>query len=227
MDLRAVEQQLSYTFTDEQWLIFALTHPSLKKHKKAPLQYERLEYLGDAVLELVVSRELMGLFTKADEGQLTKLRSSIVSRKHLGDLCLDLKWDQQIAMDAHVEAQGGRAIHSILANTFESVIGAVMMDSNYNAASKVSLMLLADSLKNVANICAETNPKGALLELLQSIVAIHPIYRVDDISQAGRPYYRATVSWQGRDLAVGEGESKRSAEKQAAQLALDARAWER
>ncbi len=226
MDLRVVEEKLAYKFNDEQLLVQALTHPSKKERKNAALHYERLEYLGDAVLELVVSRELFTQFPKADEGALTKLRSAIVSRKHLAGLSEQLGWGEQLDMDAHVAAQGGREIQSILANTFESVIGAVMMDSNYNAARKVSLLLLADSLKNVASICEDTNPKGTLLELLQSINPIHPIYEVEDISAPTKPMFRATVSWQGQVLATAEGSSKRRAEKSAAQQALDAKAWE-
>ncbi len=226
MDLRAVEEKLAYKFNDEQLLIQSLTHPSKKERKNAALHYERLEYLGDAVLELVVSRELFTQFPKADEGVLTKLRSAIVSRKHLAGLSEQLGWGEQLDMDAHVAAQGGREILSILANTFESVIGAVMMDSNYNAARKVSLLLLAESLKNVASICEDTNPKGTLLELLQAINPIHPIYEVEDISAPTSPLYRATVSWQGKVLASAEGTSKRRAEKAAAQQALDAKAWE-
>ncbi|MFI3243812.1 MAG: ribonuclease III [Akkermansia sp.] len=226
MDLRAVEEKLAYKFNDEQLLIQALTHPSKKERKNAALHYERLEYLGDAVLELVVSRELFTQFPKADEGALTKLRSAIVSRKHLAGLSEQLGWGEQLDMDAHVAAQGGREILSILANTFESVIGAVMMDSNYKAARKVSLLLLADSLKNVASICEDTNPKGTLLELLQAINPIHPIYVVEDISAPTKPLYRATVSWQDKVLASAEGTSKRRAEKAAAQQALDAKVWE-
>ncbi len=227
MDLRAVEEKLGYKFNDELLLIQALTHPSLKERKNAALHYERLEYLGDAVLELVVSRELFTLFPKADEGELTKLRSAIVSRKHLAELSKKLGWGEQLDMDPHVAAQGGREILSILANTFESVIGAVMMDSNYNAARKVSLHLLADSLKNVSNICADTNPKGTLLELLQSINPTHPTYELEDISEPKAPRFRATVSWQGQLLATAEGSSKRRAEKSAAESALAARLWEK
>lgn len=226
MDLRAVEEKLGYRFNDELLLIQALTHPSMKERKNAALHYERLEYLGDAVLELVVSRELFTQFPKADEGELTKLRSAIVSRKHLASLSEQLGWGDELDMDVHVAAQGGRQIQSILANTFESVIGAVMMDSNYNAARKVSLHLLAESLTNVSSICADTNPKGTLLELLQSINPIHPIYELEDISSPSVPRFRATVTWQGVLLSSAEGLSKRKAEKLAAEKALAERSWE-
>lgn len=226
MDLQAVQEKLGYTFNDEHLLVQALTHPSKKERKNAALHYERLEYLGDAVLELVVSRELFTQFPKADEGSLTKLRSSIVSRKHLASLSAQLGWGEELDMDSHVAAQGGRKILSILANTFESVIGAVMMDSNYNAARKVSLRLLADSLVNVSSICADTNPKGTLMELLQAINPIHPIYELEDISSPSTPQFRAVVTWQGQVLATAEGLSKRKAERAAAEQALEARLWE-
>ena len=82
MQTEIVEETLGYKFTDITWLKQALTHPSSDQKKSTNLNYERLEYLGDAVLELVVSRELFSLFPKVDEGELTKLRSGIVSRKH-------------------------------------------------------------------------------------------------------------------------------------------------
>ena len=83
MDRIAVEKSLNYVFTDETWLKQALTHPSVDQKRITNLNYERLEFLGDAVLELVVSRELFARYPKADEGLLTKMRSSIVSRAHL------------------------------------------------------------------------------------------------------------------------------------------------
>ena len=113
MDRESVEKSMGYTFTDEVWLKQALTHPSVDQKRSTNLNYERLEYLGDAVLELVVSRELFTLYPKADEGVLTKMRSAIVSRAHLAKLCEELGWGNCMDMSPQLEKSGGRTALSI------------------------------------------------------------------------------------------------------------------
>ncbi len=225
MQKEAIESTLGYTFTDENWLRQALTHPSVDQKKSTNLAYERLEYLGDAVLELVVSRELFTRFPRADEGRLTQLRASIVSRQHLADLCRELGWGQQLIMSPQLEKNGGRETLSILANTFESVVGAVMMDSNYNAARKVSLRLLADSLDKVETVSSSVNSKGKLLELLQAINGQAPTYTVESISGEENGPFRARAWWNGMEMGVAEGRSKHKAEVAAAADALEQQRW--
>ncbi len=225
MQKEPIEATLGYTFTDESWLRQALTHPSSDQKKSTNLAYERLEYLGDAVLELVVSRELFTRFPKADEGRLTQLRSAIVSRQHLAELCRKLGWGQQLAMSPQLEKSGGRETLSILANTFESVIGAVMMDSNYNAARKVSLHLLADSLERVESFITTVNSKGKLLELLQAVNGQAPTYSVESLSGEENGPFRAKAWWNGIELGAAEGRSKHKAEVAAAARALELQRW--
>ncbi len=227
MDLMKVESVLAYEFTDEQWLQQALTHPSVDQKKRTNLNYERLEYLGDAVLELVVSRELFSLYPKASEGQLTQMRASIVSRSNLALLAADLGWGEQLQLSPQLEADGGRSKSSILANTFESVIGGVMMDSNYNAARKVCLHLLQKSLEEVGALTSElSNPKGALIELLQSINNEHPTYEAVALGCLGTAPFEARVYWNGLELGQGQGPSKHKAQMAAAAEALKAKRWE-
>ncbi len=226
MDREAVEKSLEYVFTDETWLRQALTHPSVDQKRITNLNYERLEYLGDAVLELVVSRELFTRYPKADEGVLTKMRSAIVSRANLAKLCEELGWGECMDMSPQLEKSGGRKALSILANTFESVIGAVMMDSNYNAARKVSLKLLVSSLDNAHNLIS-INHKGELLEKLQAINGLGPKYAVElvDESKPAGPF-RAHVMWNDKELGSGEGQSKHKAEMAAAAKALELKLFE-
>lgn len=226
MDIEAVEKSLDYVFTDETWLKQALTHPSVDQKRSTNLNYERLEYLGDAVLELVVSRELFTRYPKADEGVLTKMRSAIVSRANLAKLCEELEWGRCMDMSPQLEKSGGRTALSVLANTFESVIGAVMMDSNYNAARKVSLKLLESSLDNAHNLIT-INHKGELLEKLQAINGLGPKYAVElvDESKPAGPF-RARVIWNDRELGCAEGQSKHKAEMAAAANALELKLFE-
>lgn len=221
MDRAAVEKSLDYVFTDETWMKQALTHPSSDQKRSTNLNYERLEFLGDAVLELVVSRELFSRYPKADEGELTKMRSAIVSRAHLAELCRKLGWGLQLTLSPQLESSGGREAVSVLANTFESVIGAVMMDSNYNAARKVTLKLMAESLDKAHSLIA-INYKGELLEKLQAINGEGPKYMVELVS-VDKPAgpFRACVVWNGRELGSAEGQSKHKAEMAAAAKALE------
>lgn len=227
MQFELIEESLGYKFTDTAWLYQAMCHPSVDQKKKTNLNYERLEYLGDAVLELVVSRELFTMFPKANEGTLTKLRSGIVSRQHLSGLCAQLGWGEHILMSPQMEKSGGRTHFSILANTFESVIGAVMMDSNYNAARKVVLHLMKDSLEN-AESHMDVNHKGQLLEVLQAVDGVGPVYKVEpvDPEQPAGPFH-AKAMW--HDLVVGEADadSKHRAQVAAAADALSRKLWEK
>lgn len=226
MNRVAVERSLGYTFTDEVWLNQALTHPSSDQKRSTNLNYERLEFLGDAVLELVVSRELFTRYPKADEGELTKMRSAIVSRAHLAGLAERLGWGEAVSLSPQLEASGGRRSISLLANTFESVLGAVMMDSNYNAARKVTLLLMEESLK-AAHTMVSVNYKGELLERLQAINNEGPRYDVELVneSQPAGPF-KARVMWGDREIGTGEGQSKRKAETAAAANALELRLFE-
>lgn len=222
----AMEKSLGYVFTDVTWLEQALTHSSYDQKTSTRLAYERLEYLGDAVLELVVTREMFTLYPKADEGLLTKMRSAVVSRQHLSELCAKLGWCEYLAMSVPFEKNGGRTQFSVMANTFESVIGAVMMDSNYKAARKVSLALLQESIA-VAETMISVNSKGALLEALQAVNNVGPTYAVTPIDpQRLSGPFRAVVHWEGMELGCGEGSSKHKAQIAAAADAMAQRKWE-
>lgn len=224
-----MEKSLGYVFTDVTWLEQALTHPSLDQKASTRLAYERLEYLGDAVLELVVSREMFTLYPKADEGLLTKMRSAVVSRQNLSKVCAALGWCEHLDMSATFEKNGGRTQFSVMANTFESVIGAVMMDSNYNAARKVSLALLGESIAKAEGMI-DVNTKGCLLETLQAINNEGPKYDVRPVNpEKGEDVgpFIARVLWNGRELGTAEGASKHKAQMAAAKVALEARLWEK
>lgn len=225
MQREIVEKSLGYVFTDAAWLSQALTHPSVDQKRSTNLAYERLEFLGDAVLELVVSRELFTRYPKADEGLLTKMRAGIVSRQNLALLCVKLGWMEHLAMSTQLEKSGGRQTLSVQANTFESVIGAVMMDSNYNAARKVSLHLLQDSLEQAERF-VQVNSKGSLLEELQAVDGCGPTYQVSlvDESKPAGPF-RAFAYWHEQEIGVGEGTSKHKAEMAAAADALQKMLW--
>lgn len=213
-----IESKLNYSFRNDEWLRQALTHPSASRDMATNLAYERLEYLGDAVLELVVSAELFQLHTAADEGVLTKMRAGIVSRRHLAKLAERLGWGEQLTMSAQLEKNGGRSTLSILANTFESIIGAVMMDAGYEEARRVSLHLLNESLLNAPKLLSD-NPKGELQEILQALGSVGPTYRVEQ-EPGMPPAFTATALWGEHEIGSGRSTSKHKAEIAAAADAL-------
>lgn len=220
MEPDVIEHRLGYHFRDREWMVRAFTHPSMGGENPAhSLAYERLEYLGDAVLELVVSTELFKLHPAADEGELTKRRAALVSRKHLAHLAGRLGWGDQLVMSPQLEKIGGRSTLSILANTFESIIGAVMMDAGYEEARRVSLHLLQHSLQSQGALQA-ANPKGELQERLQALCGTGPTYRVLQLPGMP-PAFEATALWQGREIGHGRGSSKHKAEVDAASHALE------
>ena len=216
MQRELIESRLNYSFTNAEWLSQALTHPSCDM--AANLAYERLEFLGDAVLELVVSKELFHLYPAADEGVLTKMRAGIVSRRHLAQLAAALGWGEQLTMSSQLERSGGRSTHSIRATTFESIIGAVMMDADYAEARRVSLHLLADSLKDAHKLLRD-NPKGELQERLQALGPVGPTYSVQQ-EPGMPPSFTATAFWGEREIGHGRASSKHKAEIAAAADAL-------
>lgn len=224
MQKQLIENKLGYTFRNDEWLHQALTHPSANRNPATNLAYERLEFLGDAVLELAVSAELFRLYSEADEGVLTKMRAGIVSRRHLAGLAAALGWGEQLTMSSQLEKTGGRSTLSILANTFESIIGAVMMDADYETARRVSLHLLAESLQNAPQLLGD-NPKGQLQELLQSMGSTDPTYRVQQ-EPGMPPCFVATALCGEQEIGQGRASSKRKAEIAAAADALRRRLFQ-
>lgn len=218
MQRNHIERLLGYAFRTPEWLERAFTHPSAAHTRPDQIAYERLEYLGDAVLELVVSTELFCRYADADEGTLSRMRAAVVSRRHLAQLAEKLGWGEQLIMSQQLERTGGRSTLSVLANTFESVIGAVMMDADYEAARQVSLRLLDDSLQN-ATLLAGSNPKGELQEALQALSTEGPTYSV--VQEPGLPpAFSATALWRGHEIGHGSGSSKHKAEIAAAADAI-------
>ncbi len=224
MDFDRIEGILNYRFIDRLWLRKALTHPSSDQKKSTNLAYERLEYLGDAVLELAISRELFIMFPEADEGCLTQFRARVVSRSHLAEKAREYGFGAELALSPHEEKNGGREKESILANTFEALIGAVMMDGDYAAARRASLHLLGGDLGRLAE-SPDTNSKGALQIALQAINGKSPFYETRPASPEDGPLFFSEVFWEGRKLGEGRGASRRKAEAAAAAAALAAQSW--
>ncbi|MCF7667494.1 MAG: ribonuclease III [Akkermansiaceae bacterium] len=223
-----LESRIQYKFRNSLLLAEALTHPSLAyESQQQNFDNQRLEFLGDAVLQLIVTEELFRRFVGSSEGQLTKLRSRVVSRRALAKLAMVIRLGDYILLGKGEESTGGRRRLSTLADAFEALIGAVFLDSGVEKARDLVLRLLEEELGGMVDSPEEMNPKGELQERLQAIHPQAPVYRI--IGESGpdhRRVFQAEVSWCEKVLATGKGKSKKDAEARAAAEALRARLWD-
>jgi ribonuclease-3 len=224
----SIEKRLKYHFKSQELLKEALSHPSLSSEvRPAPPDNQRLEYLGDAVLELTISSYLYRRFPELKEGPLTKLRASVVSRPALATAARQVDLGNALFLSNGEDGSGGRERDSNLADAFESIVGAIYLDRGLPEAETVILQLLASQLDALNPDNAQGNSKGELQEILQQISPESPNYKV--IGEQGPPHDRTfvcVVTWKGRHLGQGTGPSKKTAESEAAEAALEGKLWE-
>ncbi len=228
MNYAELEKRLGYTFKNPKLLVQALTHPSASTNSQTRIAYERLEFLGDAVLELAVSYALYQEIPDQPEGVLTHMRSRIVSRQHFYQMALQLDIGQFIILGKGEELSGGRQRLSNLSNTFEAIFGAIILDSDYETARAVALRILSNAIHSVATDLKENNPKGELQSVLQGFYPESPVYHTEELadhSQEEGPRFVSTVQWRGVSIGSGTGASKRKAEVAAANDALSQKIW--
>jgi ribonuclease III len=221
-DYDELEARLSYRFQDRALLKLALTHPSVAHERGVPLQTnQRLEFLGDAVLQLILTRELYEKFPELGEGPLTKGRAKLVNRRTLAEHAMRLGLGRYLIVSRGEERHGGRERPSALADTFEALLGAIFLDGGFEAATSFILSEFHQAFGELSALPILENPKGELQEFLQSVSSEAPHYWV--VSATGPDHdriFECTVHHGGVELARGQGKSKKSAESAAALLAL-------
>ncbi len=226
--MNPLEERIGHKFRNSLLLAEALTHPSLgHETKRHHFDNQRLEFLGDAVLQLIVTEHLYGVFPREAEGRLTKLRSRLVSREALAGHALKLDLGQFLMMGRGEESCGGRERLSTLADAFEALLGAIYLDTDLATARRFLLTLAAPDLAQIEVEPVDINPKGHLQELLQAISPRSPVYEL--LSESGPEHekvFLVRVLWEGMDLGKGEGRSKKQAETAAAQRAMEQKIWE-
>ena len=226
--METLEQRLGYEFRNPALLKEALTHPSLGHEKQRYHEdNQRLEFLGDAVLQLVITEYLYAHFPREQEGPLTKLRARLVSRDALKAHAQSLDLGRHLLMGRGEEASGGRVRASTLGDAFEAIVGAIYLDSDFPTARDFVLRETRGALEQVREEPIDINPKGQLQELLQSISPRSPVYEL--ISQSGPEHEKTFVSqvvWEGIVLGQGNGRSKKQAETAAALEAMQLKRWE-
>lgn len=217
--LDLLEERLGHRFRDQELLVEALTHRSLRNECAASRDSERLEFFGDAVLGLFISRMLMEHFPEAREGELSRRRAGLVGEETLAELAQGLGLGGLLRLGRGEEASGGRQRRSLLADAFEAVVGALYLDGGEAAAEALVQRLFADRL--TSGQPAGEDWKSALQEQLQKLGSPPPVYRL--LATRGPEHaltFVMAVEVGGRDVAAGEGTTKKEAQQQAARQAL-------
>jgi ribonuclease-3 len=221
-DLAAFQARLGHPFRDENFLRLALTHPSIAHEANtATAHNQRLEFLGDSVLGLVLTRELYEKFPTADEGSLTKSRAKLVNATSLAGHARALGLGAHLVLSRGEENTGGRERSSALADAFESLLGAIFLDGGFDAAREFILREFAPDFSTLDEPAGIDNPKGELQELLQARSPVAPQYQfISAIGPDHARHFECAVLHEGAELARGSGKSKKAAESDAALAAL-------
>jgi ribonuclease-3 len=214
---------IGHEFNDPALLTRALTHSSFANERGEDDDYEQLEFLGDAVLELVVSHMLLDRFPNAREGELSRLRASAVNRRTLAAIGRRLALGEHIRMSHGEEKTGGRDKDTILADALEAVVGAIYLDAGLGAAAAFVERYLDVLFEGVDQRLLFTDHKTRLQELAQGEMGVVPHYRIVDTSGPDHDKRFVVEAVIGkRAYGVGEGRSKKEAEQDAAKRAFEA-----
>lgn len=221
--LEQLQRRLGYHFNDPQHLKLALTHRSFGGRNN-----ERLEFLGDAILNMVIAQHLFDSFPNAREGQLSRLRARLVRGVTLAEIAREFDLGEFLRLGSGEMKSGGNRRESILADAVESIIGAIYLDSGFEASRERVLAWFAQRLDNLSLEDTRKDPKTRLQELLQSRQKALPQYEVVEVKGEAHQqtfYVHCHVPMLSASTE-GSGSSRRIAEQAAAQAALEALAEE-
>ncbi len=223
-DLAAFQRTLGVTFKEPSLLAQALTHSSYANENPgfAPNSNERLEYLGDAVVGLVVGEQLYRDFPGLAEGDMTKLRAYLVKQETLSQVARRIGLGEQLYLGKGEEASGGREKHANLARAFEAVIAAVYLDHGLDTTEALIIRLLLPELRAAINAGVVTDFKSRLQEYVQSQAKSPPVYVLVDMTGPDHDRTFTVEAKSGNEvLGKGTGKSKKHAEAEAARAALE------
>lgn len=217
-DHKLLEARLAYQFHNPAFLESALTHRSASRN-----HYERMEFLGDAVLNLVISSELYHRYPDASEGDLSRLRAHLVKGESLSQVASELSLGDFLRLGSGELKSGGYRRKSILADVLESIIGAIYLDAGFSEAQGFILRVFADRIENVGDVKELKDPKTRLQEFLQAKALPLPNYEVVKTSgQAHNQVFEVSCMVSMLDKPIhGSGSSRRKAEQAAAEKALE------
>jgi ribonuclease-3 len=228
-DLAPLEERLGYTFKDRSILVQAITHRSyLNEHPEFPYPHnERLEFLGDAVLELIVTEHLYKSYANA-EGELTNWRAALVNAKTLAGISRQLEFEDFLLMSrGEAKDADSKARMYILANAIEAIIGAVYMDGGTPAADHFIRRHILSHLEFILKNELYVDPKSKFQETAQDLLGVTPTYKV--LEETGPDHakeFTVGVFLEKALVAVGRGTSKQEAQVAAAQAGIEAKNWQ-
>lgn len=228
MNLNKIEEKIGLKFKNPDLLKQAFTHRSyLNENKELSIEHnERLEFLGDAVLELVTTIFLYNKYPEKSEGELTSLRSALVNTISISDVASELGFNDYLLLSKGESRDTGRARQYILANTFESVIGAIYLDQGYEEAAKFIENSLLPKIEKIVSEGLWIDSKSRLQEVVQEKFSLTPNYEV--IKEDGPDHnktFTVSVNYGPNKNQVGSGKSKQEAEQEAARAVLVAENW--
>ena len=217
-NIEEFENIIGVSFINKDYLTEALTHRSyLNEHKECKSHNERLEFLGDAVLELVVSDYLFHKYPNRPEGELTSFRSALVKTDSLADTAKQMGIGERILLSKGEEDTGGRTKNFLLANTFEAIIGGIYIDQGYDMSKEFIYRFLIKKLEDIVKNRSDIDSKTKIQEVIQAKFKVTPIYEVTN-EQGPDHDKQFTVVIKINDKVIGEGtgSSKQRAEEDAA-----------
>ncbi len=220
--LQILQKNIGYAFQDQDLLLQALTHSSYANETDSRAQNnERLEFLGDAVLELCISEELFHRYRHAREGDLTRIRSRLVSEPTLAFLARELHLQEHIFLGRGEENQGGREREAVLCDTLESLFGAVFLDAGYARAKELILQLFQNLWPHTPNLPDKKDYKSRLQEMTQQLFKSRPVYILQNSfgPEHAKTYCVQLTLPDGRSFMASESSLKK-AEQDAARQAL-------
>ena len=223
-NIEKLEKTLGYKFKNEKLLIEALTHKSFKQ----PYDNERLEFLGDAVLDLIVGEYLFMKFSKSDEGNLSKIRASLVNEDGFEKLARNISLGEYIFLSNAEENNGGREKSSLLSNAFEAIMGAIYLESGLKIVETIAINLIERNYKEISLDSLFRDFKTTLQELTQARYGITPDYNV--IASRGPDHlkeFEVAVVISGKEYARALGKSKKNAQQESAKIAIELLKMER
>ncbi len=217
-DLSKLEDTIEYHFRNKQLIIEALTHKSYKK----PYNNERLEFLGDAVLDLIVGEYLYKLFPNKDEGTLSKIRASLVNEGGFTKLAKALNLGDYLFLSTAEENNKGRSKKSLLSNAFEALMGAIYLEAGLEKTREIAIKLLEENYPTIDLDTLCKDYKTTLQELTQAEYGTTPTYTL--IGSSGPDHdkvFEIAIFLNGKEISKAKGKSKKEAQQDAAKIALD------
>ena len=224
MNTKEFEKLIGYSFNNREYLETALTHSSFNKEKRTKNKdNERLEFLGDAFFDAIISVELFSRMKDVTEGKLTKTRAVIVCEQSLANVARNFKLGEFINMGHGEDSTGGRKKDSILADAMEAIIGAMYMDGGYEAAQKFVVKAFADTIDKAVEGKLFSDYKSEVQEILQKKgPPVNINYKIDrEEGPAHDKTFFVHLECNGEVLGKGSGKSKKEAEQNAAKEALE------